>query len=135
MAPAIVSLSRYLPVPTMRREWNVRPPTTNGVSRMVSTAVVMRVTPLPRNARARSNRSRLQLLEHLPRRAGGVGRIPQRPDRGDPIGAGPPHFAHPFECHTTDRDHREAQADNRPEPRQSQGLAVGMGGGAVYRPN
>src|ERR1051325_4321305 len=41
MARAIVSLSRYLPVPTMRREWNVRPPTTNGVSRMVSTAAVM----------------------------------------------------------------------------------------------
>src|ERR1051326_7727109 len=41
MARAMTSLSRYLPVPTMRREWNVRPPTTNGVSRMASTAAVM----------------------------------------------------------------------------------------------
>src|ERR1051326_2784238 len=41
MARAMTSLSRYLPVPTMRREWNVRPPTTNGVSRMASTAAGM----------------------------------------------------------------------------------------------
>src|SRR5690349_22346793 len=45
MARTMVSLSRYLPVPTMRREWNVRPPTTKGVSRTVSTAAVMRSAP------------------------------------------------------------------------------------------
>src|SRR3989454_463331 len=45
IARAIVSLSRYFPVPTMRREWNERPPMVNGVSRIVSIAVVMRSTP------------------------------------------------------------------------------------------
>src|SRR3989449_11571651 len=41
MARTIVSLSEYLPVPTIRREWNVRPPMANGVSRRVSTAVAI----------------------------------------------------------------------------------------------
>src|SRR2546429_595463 len=41
MARTIVSLSEYLPVPTSRREWNVRPPMANGVSRRVSTAVAI----------------------------------------------------------------------------------------------
>src|SRR5689334_10342574 len=41
MARTMVSLSRYFPVPTMRREWNVRPPTVKGVSRSASTAVLI----------------------------------------------------------------------------------------------
>src|SRR5437667_219338 len=45
MARTIVSLSRYLPVPTMRREWKVRPPMVNGVSRSVSTAVAIGSPP------------------------------------------------------------------------------------------
>src|SRR5258708_7648874 len=39
-ARAILSLSAYLPVPTLRREWKVRPPMRNGVSRAVATVVV-----------------------------------------------------------------------------------------------
>src|SRR2546425_12190898 len=42
IARTIVSLSRYFPVPTMRRDWNVRPPMVSGVSCAGSTAVVMR---------------------------------------------------------------------------------------------
>src|SRR5947207_355907 len=34
-------MSGYLPVPTMSRDWNVRPPMVSGSSRMVSTAVVI----------------------------------------------------------------------------------------------
>src|SRR5437667_8449670 len=45
IARAIVSLSRYFPVPTMRRDWNERPPMVKGMSRIVSRAVVMRSTP------------------------------------------------------------------------------------------
>src|SRR3989449_7000942 len=42
IARPIVSLPRYFPVPTMRRDWNVRPPMVSGVSCAGSTAVVMR---------------------------------------------------------------------------------------------
>src|SRR2546430_17123799 len=42
IARPIVSLSRYFPVPTMRRDWNVRPPMVSGTSCTSSTAVVMR---------------------------------------------------------------------------------------------
>src|SRR5690348_9730345 len=45
MARTMVSLSRYFPVPTIRRDWNVRPPILKGVSRSVSTAVVIASTP------------------------------------------------------------------------------------------
>ncbi len=41
IARVIVSMSEYLPVPTMRRDWNVRPPIVSGVSSTVSTAVVI----------------------------------------------------------------------------------------------
>ena len=51
IARVIVSLSGYFPVPTMRRDWNARPPTVKGVSWSVATAVV--ITHLPRNAPAR----------------------------------------------------------------------------------
>src|SRR2546428_6747151 len=40
-ARTIVSVSRYFPVPTMRRDWNVRPPVARGASGARSTAVVM----------------------------------------------------------------------------------------------
>src|SRR2546422_5117210 len=42
IARPIVSLSRYFPVPTRRRDWNVRPPMVSGLSCASSTAVVMR---------------------------------------------------------------------------------------------
>src|SRR2546427_11187139 len=42
IARPILSLSRYFPVPTMRRDWNVRPPMVSGASCTSSTAVVMR---------------------------------------------------------------------------------------------
>src|SRR5882672_2993535 len=41
IACVIVSLSRYFPVPTIKRERNVRPPMVNGVSFRTSSAVVM----------------------------------------------------------------------------------------------
>src|SRR5947208_16502787 len=45
IARRMVSWSRYFPVPTMRREWNVRPPMASGVFRTSSAAVVMRLPP------------------------------------------------------------------------------------------
>src|SRR5207249_11773078 len=43
---AIMAVSGYSPVPTVRREWNERPPMVNGVSCIVSTAVeTMQDTP------------------------------------------------------------------------------------------
>src|SRR6266516_2594643 len=42
IARCIVSLSRYFPVPTRRREWTVRPAMVSGVSRTTSTVVVIR---------------------------------------------------------------------------------------------
>src|SRR2546425_6222064 len=41
IARVIVSLSGYLPVPTMSRDWNVRPPMVRSVSRTRSSAVVI----------------------------------------------------------------------------------------------
>src|SRR2546422_7944973 len=42
IARTIVSLSRYFPVPTRRRDWNVRPPMVSGLSCASSTAFVRR---------------------------------------------------------------------------------------------
>src|SRR3954454_14863231 len=47
IAAPMVALSRYLPVPTMRRERNSRPPRVNGVSRSVSGGVRIAVIIAP----------------------------------------------------------------------------------------
>jgi len=52
IARAIVSLSRYFPVPTMRREWKRAPADGERHVRIVSTAVVIALTLLRRNAPA-----------------------------------------------------------------------------------
>src|SRR5258705_1936036 len=64
MARRIVALSGYLPVPTIRRDWNVRPPIVSGVSCIVASSPSHEV--------------------HQPRRvAGGAPAGPQRPPAHD----------------------------------------------------